>query len=164
MGTVTVDVCPECAGRWFDGGEIERVVDLATQGVSRDEAKTLRANLPAPAGPAEEVRYVACVRCGDRMWRRQVAVRAGIIIDICRLHGLWFDGGEFERFEEFVKAGGLEVLRQDAAAPASPIRDASGRTSRFEGRDLAADEVSGGLALGVFRALAGLSFHFRRWR
>jgi Zn-finger nucleic acid-binding protein len=52
------------------------------------------------------------------MARRQVAPRAGIIVDVCRLHGVWFDGGEFERFTEFVKAGGLEVTRYDATASA----------------------------------------------
>ncbi len=132
MGTVTVDRCRDCHGHWFDGDELEHVLDLTTQGVTREEAATLRPALPVSKIPLEEdVRYVACVRCGERMVRRQVAPRAGVVVDICRLHGVWFDGGEFEQFAEFAKAGGLEVVRHDgiasaearAKSAASPTRD-----------------------------------------
>ena len=44
---------------------------------------------------------------------RQIAPRTGVVIDVCRAHGLWFDAGEWEQFDEFVRAGGLEVLRYD---------------------------------------------------
>ena len=122
MGTVTVDRCSRCKGTWFDGDELEHALDVTTRGIARDEAENRRRGLPRPPNPSEEVRYLACVRCGERMARRQIAARTGLIIDICRFHGVWFDGGELEHFREFVAAGGLEVLRHDGVAQADAWR------------------------------------------
>jgi Zn-finger nucleic acid-binding protein len=116
MGGVSVDRCAQCRGHWFDGDEVEHAVDLTTQGVSKEEAAALRRSLPPPSIPTEEVRYLACVRCGERMARRQAAPRSGVIVDLCREHGVWFDGDELERFAAFARAGGLEVLRHDGIA------------------------------------------------
>lgn len=115
VGRVAIDVCVACKGRWFDGDELEHVLDMTTRGVSRAEAVAMRSSLPT-AAPEPEIRYLACVRCGERMARRQAAPRSGLVIDICRNHGVWFDAGEFEQFEKFVRAGGLEVIRVDGVA------------------------------------------------
>jgi Zn-finger nucleic acid-binding protein len=115
LGRATIDRCGDCHGVWFDGDELEHTMDLTTRGVSSREAATLRTALPS--GSAEgDVRYLACVRCSERMARRQVAPRAGIVVDLCRTHGVWFDGGEMEGFAAFVRAGGLEVARHDGVA------------------------------------------------
>ncbi len=135
MGGVSVDRCPSCRGHWFDGDELEHVLDLTTEGVSREDAASLKAGLRPVLG-VEDVRYVPCVRCGELMARRQIVPRAGIVVDVCRFHGVWFDGGEMEAFTEFVRAGGLEVLRHEGIAAAelrrklgeeSPPRFASAR-------------------------------------
>jgi Zn-finger nucleic acid-binding protein len=126
MGAVTVDRCRGCRGLWFDGDEVEHAIDATTRGVSTSEAAALRPGLPAtPTKLEDEVRYLACVRCRELMVRRQAAPRSGIVIDICRNHGVWFDGGEFEQFAAFVKAGGLEVLRYDGIASAEARRKAA---------------------------------------
>jgi Zn-finger nucleic acid-binding protein len=125
IGGVTVDRCRACRGHWFDGDEIEHALDVTTKGVSREEGAAMRAALPEWRQPLEEIRYLACVRCGERMARRQVAPRAGVIVDVCRNHGVWFDGGEMEQFAAFAKAGGLEVLRLDGIAAAEMRRKAA---------------------------------------
>jgi len=50
----------------------------------------------APRGaPAEStVRYLACPRCGELMNRTQVVEGAGIVVDMCLVDGVWFDGEE----------------------------------------------------------------------
>jgi Zn-finger nucleic acid-binding protein len=116
MGGVRVDRCPGCRGVWFDGEEVEHALDVTTKGVGSVEARALKATLPARKGPFEEVRYLACVRCGELMARRQLAPLAGVIVDVCRDHGVWFDAGELEHFAAFVAAGGLEVMRHDEVA------------------------------------------------
>ena len=123
MGDVTVDRCRGCRGLWFDGDEVEHAIDATTRGVSTSEAGALRPALPVtPTRIEDEVHYLACVRCRELMVRRQAAPRAGIVIDICRNHGVWFDAGEFEQFAAFVKAGGLEVARYDGIASAEARR------------------------------------------
>jgi hypothetical protein len=42
------------------------------------------------------------------MNRRQFAAGAGIIVDVCKQHGTFFDVGELPRIIEFVMNGGLE--------------------------------------------------------
>lgn len=51
------------------------------------------------------------------MTRMNFGRRSGIIVDTCREHGTWFDGGEREAVMEFVRAGGIEA---DLSAPAGP--------------------------------------------
>ncbi len=116
VGNATIDKCPGCGGHWFDGDEIEHAADLTTHGISRQEAVGMRRTIPATSEVERVVKYLPCVRCGEVMSRRQVVQRAGIIIDVCRLHGVWFDGGELEQFLAFVRAGGLEVNRVDGVA------------------------------------------------
>jgi Zn-finger nucleic acid-binding protein len=122
VGRARIDRCAQCRGHWFDGDEVEHALNVTTQGMSHADAASLRPTLPAWTRPVEDVRYLACVRCGERMARRQVAQRAGVIVDICRPHGVWFDADEFEHFTDFVKAGGLEVLRHDGIVAAERDR------------------------------------------
>lgn len=116
LGRVTVDRCRQCRGHWFDGDEVEHAIDVTTEGISREDALSARRTLPTWDKPLEEIRYLACVRCTERMVRRQIAPRVGVIVDICRFHGVWFDQGEFEHFAAFSRAGGLEVVRFDGIA------------------------------------------------
>jgi Zn-finger nucleic acid-binding protein len=46
---------------------------------------------------------------------RQVFARiSGVIVDVCKDHGVWFDTGELEAVIEFIEAGGLEAARERA--------------------------------------------------
>jgi Zn-finger nucleic acid-binding protein len=123
MSDVTVDRCRGCRGLWFDGDEVEHAIDATTKGVSTPEASSMRSGLPqTPTQVEDDVRYLACVRCRELMARRQAAPRAGVVIDVCRNHGVWFDANEFEQFSAFVRAGGLEVMRHDGIASAEARR------------------------------------------
>jgi Zn-finger nucleic acid-binding protein len=42
------------------------------------------------------------------MTRTNFAGHSGIVVDVCREHGTWFDRGELGSALEFVRAGGLE--------------------------------------------------------
>ena len=36
---------------------------------------------------------------------------SGVIIDLCKKHGIWFDCDELSRIVEFIRGGGLELSR-----------------------------------------------------
>jgi Zn-finger nucleic acid-binding protein len=122
---VSADRCEGCGGTWFDRGEVGRVLDLT---VGEEPPRGWRRSLPKPETPPEAVRYVPCVRCGERMARRLVAPLSGVIVDLCRTHGLWFDGGELDRFRAFVAAHGLHAVadaeRRDERAREARAREA----------------------------------------
>ncbi len=41
---------------------------------------------------------------------------SGVIVDICKGHGTWFDREELSRIVEFIRAGGLSVSREKEKA------------------------------------------------
>ena len=45
------------------------------------------------------------------MNRANFARCSGVIIDLCKQHGVWFDRNELSRIVEFIRAGGLEMSR-----------------------------------------------------
>ncbi len=66
------------------------------------------------------------------MGRSNFARVSGVIIDVCRAHGAWFDRGELAAIRRFLREGGarryerrrrLDALERGPAAP--PRRDAS---------------------------------------
>lgn len=158
LGTVTVDRCTGCRGLWFDGNEIEHVIDATTEGIPRDQAHRLRRSLPPANRPVETVRYLQCVRCGEHMTRRLAARGTGIIVDICAPHGVWFDADEFRHFATWCAAGGLEVLRHDGIAAAEARRRSmtalpAGTTNPAP---LSYDPEGGMLLFGIGELLRGL--------
>jgi len=42
------------------------------------------------------------------MARMTFGKHSGIVVDVCRGHGTWFDGGELDAVMAFVRGGGLE--------------------------------------------------------
>ena len=36
---------------------------------------------------------------------------SGVVVDVCKAHGTWFDRDELRRIVEFIRAGGLEQAR-----------------------------------------------------
>jgi Zn-finger nucleic acid-binding protein len=46
------------------------------------------------------------------MNRNNFARSSGVIIDVCKQHGIWFDAEELPRIIEFIRAGGLEHARR----------------------------------------------------
>src|SRR5690606_39479191 len=59
-----------------------------------------------------EVRYRGCPACGVLMNRRNFGRRSGVIVDVCKEHGVWFDADELTAVLEFVARGGLVKQRQ----------------------------------------------------
>jgi Zn-finger nucleic acid-binding protein len=62
--------------------------------------------------PGAQVSYVRCPDCDAVMNRQNYGKRSGVVVDVCRDHGIWFDDRELTRVLEFVRAGGLERTRQ----------------------------------------------------
>jgi len=58
-----------------------------------------------------EVHYVKCPACREVMNRINFGKRSGVIVDVCGLHGTWFDPGELTRVLEWISSGGLAAER-----------------------------------------------------
>ncbi len=97
----TVQQCETCHGAWLDRELIERL------------SRTLRSEPrpPSAVGLPADVRgtvpvhprvYRPCPVCGALM---DVKHGGGVAVDICREHGVWFDGGELAPFIAWAKGG-----------------------------------------------------------
>jgi Zn-finger nucleic acid-binding protein len=118
--------CARCGGQFVEHALLEALL------ARREIYGASVPKQPARHNPLESpVRYLRCPGCGELMARKNFGQSSGIIVDICRSHGTWFDPGELPRVLAFVEAGGLEHARQREQRQR---RDAERRRQR--GRDL----------------------------
>ncbi len=100
------DICPRCGGMWLDRAEFHRAT--RKKNVYRSHEKRREYYRGALRDP---VKYIPCVRCGQRMNRKNFGRISGVIIDECRSHGVWLDPGELDKIRHFIADGGLERSR-----------------------------------------------------
>ena len=119
LGGVRLDRCIRCEGLFVT---VERMSELIDR---RDQLDELRALLPRDPGRPSDARpmYLRCPVCATLMNRKQYATGAKVVIDVCRAHGVWFDGGELVRTLDFIAGGGLEqARRRDAQRKDEAVR------------------------------------------
>lgn len=106
MGDFSVARCDECKGVFAPHETFEMMqetrdaVIFSSQGIAR-----------VPIEPEKQVRYVRCPVCLKMMNRQNFARISGVIIDLCRDHGIWFDPGEVEKIMDFISKGGLQKAK-----------------------------------------------------
>jgi Zn-finger nucleic acid-binding protein len=84
---VEIDHCTACGGIWLDAGELELLLDGATN------KNTLMASLAARAGATEE--NLRCPICSKQLDKVVCGEGDKVMLDVCpRNDGLWFDRGE----------------------------------------------------------------------
>ena len=104
---VPLHECGKCYGLWLDTASFEHVCRNAEQ---KAAALGSAQSVGGPAALAP-VRYVRCPQCNELMHRLNFARCSGVIVDVCRAHGTWFDANELHRIVHFVRAGGLDRSR-----------------------------------------------------
>lgn len=111
LGTTAVTECSACGGYWLSS---EAFVQLCEQAEAEhaDVAAAARARVPVQPLEAHATIYVPCVVCSQLMTRKNYGSSSGVIIDLCREHGVWLDQRELEKILVFIRAGGLQRERQ----------------------------------------------------
>jgi Zn-finger nucleic acid-binding protein len=109
IGAATVRECERCLGLWLDVASFEKIcADREQQSAVLGAAS----HAPAAAGPEiSKVKYVPCPECSQLMNRINFARCSGVIVDVCKQHGTWFDRDELSRIVEFIHDGGLNTAR-----------------------------------------------------
>ena len=129
LGTTAVRECERCLGLWVDVTSLEKICADREQ-----QAAVLGAASPAPTRQVQEtdkVRYVPCPECQQLMNRVNFARCSGVVVDICKGHGSWFDREELSRIVEFIRAGGLDAARaREKAALEEQRRQLENLTSK----------------------------------
>jgi len=124
IGATTMLECETCFGLWLDVPSFEKVcadreqqsavLGMATHAIALHETS--------------KVNYVPCPECSQLMNRMNFARCSGVIVDICKQHGTWFDRDELSRIVEFISDGGLNAARAkeriEIAEEREQLRDA----------------------------------------
>src|SRR5436189_2079915 len=112
IGAEAMRECERCDGLWVEVAAFEKIC------ADREEqSAVLGLASPAPAHPVDltsdhnKVNYAPCPQCGQLMNRINFAHCSGVIVDVCKGHGTWFDRDELSQIVEFVRGGGLETSR-----------------------------------------------------
>jgi Zn-finger nucleic acid-binding protein len=89
---IELDHCLQCAGVWFDCGELELLLEMTnSQGQT---CQTIVQKTPARVAEAKR----KCPVCGRKMEKAWLGQKPRILIDSCPVgDGLWFDGGELHQ-------------------------------------------------------------------
>ena len=109
IGESRVFECASCLGLWLGTDSFQKIcIDREQQAAVLGMASL--ADLDR-ATPQTKVNYVPCPDCQQLMNRANFARCSGVIIDICKQHGVWFDRDELSRIVEFIRSGGLDMSR-----------------------------------------------------
>lgn len=113
--------CPRCGGIFVPREVLAEILCSAEIGGALREAPSRRARerggssvdgAPSAVPGLEQVRYIPCPLCHASMNRLNFGKVSGVIVDVCKPHGTWFDAGELTRVVAFASAGGLERTRE----------------------------------------------------
>ena len=109
IGETYLRGCTKCDGVWLEAAAFEAIcADRESQSAVLGflDKRTLRGT------PLTKINYIPCPDCGQLMNRNNFAKASGVIVDICKHHGVWFDADELPSIIGFIQKGGMELARQ----------------------------------------------------
>jgi Zn-finger nucleic acid-binding protein len=114
-GRFLIERCDQCLGLFLDPGELEALLEATVSNVFAINRNQLESINSAKRANDYGVSYIACPVCSKLMNRVNFGTKSGVIVDRCKEHGVWLDGGELRHLFEWMKAGGklLEQERQE---------------------------------------------------
>lgn len=112
IASVRIHECHDCGGLWIDAASFDRICeDREKQEKAIVYPTAIKAvTMKTPAQKANRF-YVPCPECGELMNQKNFAGCSGIVIDLCKPHGIWFDRQELQQIINFIKDGGLQKAR-----------------------------------------------------
>jgi Zn-finger nucleic acid-binding protein len=108
--------CDQCGGQFVEHVLLRAMLDRHARAPLPDTAKKL------PGSASTRASYVPCPECAALMNRKNFGMTSGVIVDVCKKHGIWFEADGLPRVIAFVAAGGLEKSRQREAEEAARLR------------------------------------------
>ena len=129
--------CGVCGGQFVEH-------TLFREMLSRQGAVDVpEATLALPPRPDPRTTYIPCPECSVLMNRKNFGARSGVVVDVCKKHGTWFDEGELPRVLAFVASGGLVRAQKAEADEASRLRhEAAALSARGAGLSLSSSTPS----------------------
>jgi Zn-finger nucleic acid-binding protein len=141
-----IERCQRCLGLFFDPGELEALLDTAVIHVYEIDPQRLNELQNVKRSSDYPLGYIDCPVCNKLMNRINFGSRSGVVVDKCREHGVWLDGGELRQILEWVKAGGDLYHKQKQFETAQLELEQEKKRIQFQAIDNRRDASRGGLA------------------
>jgi Zn-finger nucleic acid-binding protein len=109
IDSIALRECERCSGLWSDVSTFEKI---CSEQEEQSAALSYFGNRPKADPSPIPINYVPCPECKQLMNRSNFARSSGVIVDLCKEHGVWFDAGELPKIIEFIKSGGLIRSRE----------------------------------------------------
>lgn len=105
---VSLHECEKCGGFWSNTETFENIC------AEKEHQANVLFFVQNKEFPKTQiaVSYVPCPECKQLMNRSNFAHISGVILDICKNHGVWFDAEELPKIIEFIRQGGMDRARQ----------------------------------------------------
>ncbi len=118
IGSAFLEECGACGGVWVDAQSFQQICRSREQQAAYVGAGSPVAppSLGSAAQHLESVHYLKCPACAQLMNRMNFARHSGVIVDVCKRHGTWFDRDELRQIVEFIRAGGIDAARDQERA------------------------------------------------
>ena len=107
-----IERCSTCYGLFLDRGEIETLLQHSVSEVFDINLRQLCNINKDRYHEEQKIRYVKCPVCSVLMNRVNYGRRSGVVVDECKIHGIWLDSGEITHLMEWKKAGGQLLDQQ----------------------------------------------------
>lgn len=162
VGDIVIDECGKCLGLFLDQVAIKRVISDRQQARAAALLGALPRHEVQPLPPGARM-YIKCPSCHVVMNRKLFAAGSGVIVDVCRAHGTFFDVGELPAIIEFVMQGGLEAaekksierLREQVRREREASNSAQMQAIRMPMSNEAAGPSAGGALVDLLFSLFG---------
>ena len=109
IDTTNIRECVKCGGFWTS---VETFETLCADKEQQSAVISYASAKPRDASFAPTIKYVPCPDCRQLMNRSNFARSSGVIIDLCKQHGVWFDADELPKIIDFIDKGGLARSRE----------------------------------------------------
>jgi Zn-finger nucleic acid-binding protein len=109
IGDIGLQECARCGGLWSAPDMFE---SICADGENQSAVLNFAGGRSEITGQPAQISYVPCPECKQLMNRSNFARTSGVIIDLCKQHGVWFDAEELPKIVAFIRQGGLEKARQ----------------------------------------------------
>lgn len=106
---ISIRECERCGGFWAASETFESIC------ADQEQQAAVLNFIGSEAHPNSHpipISYVPCPDCSELMNRSNFARSSGVIIDMCREHGVWFDADELPKIIAFINGGGLSRQRE----------------------------------------------------
>ena len=140
-GRFLIERCDKCLGLFFDPNELEALLEATVSNVFTINRSLLDSINNSLRTGDYGVTYIKCPICSKIMNRVNFGTKSGVIVDRCKDHGVWLDGGELRHLFEWMKAGG-KLLQQERQAQLKHIEE---RELEREQRKMRSQSASGGV-------------------